>query len=90
MISNSIETMNDKEEEMKSEFFSASASISITSEMVSGGDEVTTGADEVHEVPGLEGTQADVIEEWITTTVEKGRVSKARTFEMSCFRTANQ
>jgi len=90
VISSSIETMNGKEFKMKAEVIGESANISITATMLSGADEVTTGVDEVQEVPGLEGTQADVIEDWMTSTVEKRRMSNARTLKMSCSKTADE
>lgn len=90
MIASSIETMNGKEVEMKAELIGESVNISISSEMVRGGDEVTSGADDVQEVPGLESTLADLVDERMTSTAEERRVSNARTLKMIFSRTADE
>jgi len=82
--------MNGKEVEMKAELIGESANISISSEMVRGGDEVTSGADDVQEVPGLESTLADLVDERMTSTGEEKRVSNARTLKMICSRNADE
>jgi len=90
LIASSIETMNGKEVEMKAELIGESVNISISSEMVRGGDEVTSGADDVQEVPGLESTLADLVDERMTSTAEERRVSNARTLKMIFSRTADE
>jgi len=82
--------MNGKEVEMKAELIGESVNISISSEMVRGGDEVTSGADDVQEVPGLESTLADLVDERMTSTAEERRVSNARTLKMIFSRTADE
>ena len=41
-------------------------------------------------MPGLEGTQAGLVDKWMTSTVDERRVSNARTLKMSCSKTADE